>query len=288
MHAHTHKHTESENGVCVLHNWCPWQKPTLICILREPRVNDALLKHVITSKHTLQTSSSMRTCQNTRTSRRCPSKDEQYDSLTYLTLWSVPSVCSSALLLFSVSLSHTYTDTHTLTCDSEGQIERGREKVCLNVTDCSQLSTLLPQSSRISNILDTHKHSKTTLSPFLKKPLLSHSHQISLSPPISSLSALQCESHSSSHAPTLPSPLGGYKYHCCYEYTVFFPQHPSLHQKLHLFLSHASVIPPFSNAFSPWRPCHLSSQHRCLTTSSLHVFTHAFFLQLVAETTQQC
>lgn len=128
--------------------------------------------------------------------------------------------------------------------------------MCLNVTDFSQLSTLLPQSSRLSNILDTHKHSKTTLSPFLsplaakKKPLLSHSHQICLSPPISSLSALQCESHSSSHAPTLPSPLGSYKYHCCYEYTVFFPQHPSLHQKPSISFSHMlRSSPPFQMPF---------------------------------------
>lgn len=134
--------------------------------------------------------------------------------------------------------------------------QRESEREGLNLTDSSQLSTFLlsPLTSLISQ---THtniqnQHSVPFFLPLLpKKPILSHSHQMCLSPPISSLSALQSESHSSSHTSTLPSPLGSYKYHCCYEYTVFFPQHPSLHQKpsLSLSLSSALVIPPFEMPF---------------------------------------
>lgn len=104
-----HINTHTEN--CILHNWYPWKKPASICIHREPRVNRSPSKHIhikiCTYECTLQTQSSMWTGHNTQAHKGCSSNDEQYDSLTYLTLWSVPSVCSSALL-FSVSLTHSW------------------------------------------------------------------------------------------------------------------------------------------------------------------------------------
>lgn len=182
---------------------------------------------------------------------------KQHDSGTYLTLWS------SCLFLFAHQLASL---TH---------IERERA-VCLSLIDFSQLSTLLPPP--ILSLI-SEAHINTQKQPSLPPSVLStpvryplslvpelpfSSHSISL--PCKTVRKAQRKPH-----PPLPSLKGGYKYRCCYEYTVFLPQHPLLL----LHPSPALLIPffiPFSlSKWFFWWPCVICPH----STITWHPFLHS-------------